>query len=604
MPTIQQLPPAISVDPADEVPLSQGGATHAVNVGMLLAGMQPAILAPTGALLGRLSLGPGGPEPVSIGTGLEIASGSLVATGADHAGFPVETSPSAADQLVVTSGGAPKLLPLATLQGWLGTAAPNTTSIAALPLALSIGPTDLVAISQAGTSAAIAYANLIDGQTIDQAAPAQPGSDTDAFWVSQGSSTMLRQTFAAIWNWMTPKLSTYKLPVIELSTSTTLDGTVHNGRILVCSQPVTLSPAFTNMGSGFYCEILNLSSGNVTFAPGITTSSGQTTLPPSQMALMRGASYSGGSIVFAAIVSAPAAVIATGSVPGQISSLSSTSTTTSSVALAWSAPSSGGAPASYIVQDRPSGTTAWTSVPVTGGVTGATVSGLSPATSYDFTVVAINAAGSGPSSTILSVTTTAGVAPPGQVVGLSATAATTSGVSLSWSAPATGGTPTSYTVQYALGAAGTAWSTFASGVAGTSASVTGLSAGTTYTFQVVATNAAGSGAPSAPLTASTASAGASVTSITWNVTPTGNYSVGTGSIGVNVHVTPSSSAVQFGVSGSQSTLPTTWVAASHVNSDLWGAYIATPVVAGTYYAWCEGTDGSAPTVFPTSFTVS
>lgn len=220
MPTIQQLPSAVSVDPADEVPLSQGGATHAVSVGTLLAGVQPAILAPTGALLGRLSLGPGGPEPVSIGTGLEIAGSALVATGADHAGFPVETSPSAADQLVVTSSGAPKLLPLGALQGWLGTAA-NTLSVAQLPLATSIAPSDLVAISQAGTSAAIAYANLIDGQTIDQAAPAQPGADTDTFWISQGSSTMLRQTFAAIWNWLTAKFPTYKLPIVELSTATT-----------------------------------------------------------------------------------------------------------------------------------------------------------------------------------------------------------------------------------------------------------------------------------------------------------------------------------------------------------------------------------------------
>jgi len=41
----------------------------------------------------------------------------------------------------------------------------------------------------------------------------------------------------------------------------------------------------------------------------------------------------------------------------------------------------------------------------------------------------------------------------------------------------------------------------------------------------------------------------------------------------------------------------------YVNTDLWGAYVPIPATAGTWYAWCEGTDGSAPTVFPTAFAV-
>ena len=43
---------------------------------------------------------------------------------------------------------------------------------------------------------------------------------------------------------------------------------------------------------------------------------------------------------------------------------------------------------------------------------------------------------------------------------------------------------------------------------------------------------------------------------------------------------------------------------SNVNTDFWGQYVPTPASAGTYYAWAEGTDGSAPTVYPTSFTVT
>jgi hypothetical protein len=43
---------------------------------------------------------------------------------------------------------------------------------------------------------------------------------------------------------------------------------------------------------------------------------------------------------------------------------------------------------------------------------------------------------------------------------------------------------------------------------------------------------------------------------------------------------------------------------AYVNTNLWGAYVPTPSVAGTYYAWAEGTNGSSPTVYPTAFSVT
>ena len=605
MPTIQQLPPATSVSPADEVPVSQAGAAHSVSIGTLLAGLQPAILAPTGALLGRLSLGPGGPEPIAVGTGVAINSGSLVANGADHAAFPVEASPSASDQLVATNNGQSKLVPLAALEGWFtnGTTA-GIANLGSLPVATTIASTDRIAISQSGTNAAISYANLLNGLTIDQASPASPASDTDAFWTSQGSSTMLRQTLAAVWSWLVTKLPSYKPPVVEISTSITLDGTVHNGRILICSQPITLSPAFTNMGSGFVCEVLNLSSGSVTFASGIVTSTGQTTLASGQMALLRGATYSGGNVAFAAILSAPAAATLPGSAPGQVANLVSGSATASSISLTWSAPSSGGPASTYSVQYRVSGTSAWTTTSVPGTSFTATVSALAAATSYDFVVSGVNAAGSGPTSAVVTaVTSAAQIAAPGQVGNLSATAATATTVSLSWSPPTTGGAASGYTISFSVSGS-SSWTTFASGLTATTAAVTGLTSGTTYVFQVIATNAAGSGPASASLTASTASASAAVVSITWNVTPASHYSVGSGAIGVNVHVNPSSAAVQFGLSTSAGTLPTSWVAATYVNTDLWGAYVPVPSVAGTYYIWAAGMDGSAQSAYSTPFAVS
>jgi hypothetical protein len=135
--------------------------------------------------------------------------------------------------------------------------------------------------------------------------------------------------------------------------------------------------------------------------------------------------------------------------------------------------------------------------------------------------------------------------------------------------------------------------------------VTGLVAATAYDFQVYAVNGGGSGQPSSAASASTsAAATGAVTSITWNMVPSGSYMHGAGSIGVNAHINPGTAAVQFGFSTSSTVPPTVWVVATYVNTDLWGSYVSTPGSAGTWYAWVEGTDGSALTVYPTPFTVT
>ena len=64
MPTIRQLPHATQANSEDQIPISQAGETKATTVGALLSGLQPAIIIESGTLLGRTSVGPGGPEPV------------------------------------------------------------------------------------------------------------------------------------------------------------------------------------------------------------------------------------------------------------------------------------------------------------------------------------------------------------------------------------------------------------------------------------------------------------------------------------------------------------------------------------------------------------
>ena len=269
MPTISQLPVATSVTPADELPISQEGVTHSVSIGTLLAGTQPAIIAETGSLLGRISLGAGSPEAIAIGEGLSLKSGTLMASSFDVTSLPQQATLSIDDNAVVDSGGAMTLMPLSALRGLFSagsnisidasgtisaavtdTGSSGSYGITQLAPVGTIASSDLVAISQNGTDHTISYANLLDGLTIDNAQPASPATDTDTLWVAQTRQHDAAADFCSNLDLAFTKLPLYKRPVIEITSVPTLDGTIHNGRLLICSQPVTLTPVPLNMGSG------------------------------------------------------------------------------------------------------------------------------------------------------------------------------------------------------------------------------------------------------------------------------------------------------------------------------------------------------------------
>src|ERR1700733_1383854 len=117
MPTISQLPPADSVSPADEVPISQAGVLRAASVGALLTSVQPVITVDSASLLGRTSMGSGGPEQVDVGLGMNLSSGTLVADGLDHAVFALASSLSIGSDLVISNQGVPMLMPASLLRG-------------------------------------------------------------------------------------------------------------------------------------------------------------------------------------------------------------------------------------------------------------------------------------------------------------------------------------------------------------------------------------------------------------------------------------------------------------------------------------------------------
>ncbi len=602
MPTIKQLPTATSVNPADEVPVSQGGATNAVAIGTLLSGMQPAIMVPTGMLLGRNSLGQGGPEPVEVGTGVALTTGTLVATGADHAAYPVETALNPLDQVVLNSGGTPKLLQLSLLQGLVASgdsaASGNPYSITGLPTTNVITASDLVGISQSGNDKAITLANFLEGETIDQGSPAGAARDTDTIWVGQGGSTMLVQSFAAIWNWIASHLPGWKRPVVEITSATQLDASVHNAALLVCTQPVTITPAFETQGNGFWCTIINMSSGVVSLGAGIVTSGGQSILSVNQAAHLYAVSSSAGNVVYAAISGGGSNLTA----PGQVTGLAIGTVTSNSLALSWTAPSSGGAATSYTINYRVTGTSPWLSASTS--ATSYTVTGLNASTGYDFEVFSVNAAGSAtPSAIVTASTSPASPNAPNTPTGVAIGAVTSSSIAVSWTAPAidvTHGAASTYTVQWRT-TGSTAW-TQQIGVSGASFTLNDLSAATQFDIQVQAVNSAGGSAFTATTNATTGPASGnylmgsgfqplgSGTSLAHSTTVTANASDMSASADGSYTVPAN---VYFGWTTSATTGPASTAGLTAAEGQItngghnyWYHFaVPTPSTPGTYYFW-------------------
>jgi hypothetical protein len=159
MPTIPQLPPASTSGAQDELPVSQSGVTRSVTVAELLGGTQPAIEIPSANLLGRVSLGPGGPEPVEIGIGLALQAGAVAATGADHAGFPLAPSLDLTNQAIINAAGSPQRLPLTALQG-LFVAGANVTISSAGTISASTDASVTSELSSLSSGLTTTEANL------------------------------------------------------------------------------------------------------------------------------------------------------------------------------------------------------------------------------------------------------------------------------------------------------------------------------------------------------------------------------------------------------------------------------------------------------------
>lgn len=189
--------------------------------------------------------------------------------------------------------------------------------------------------------------------------------------------------------------------------------------------------------------------------------------------------------------SAQSNVVTPATVPGAPTSVTAVGGNAQAT-VSWTAPGSTGGSAitGYVVTPF-IGSTAQTATTFNSTSTTQTVTGLTNGTAYTFTVAAINSVGTGPASAQSAAVTPATV--PGAPTNVSAMAGNGQ-ATVAWTAPTSNGGSaiTSYTVTPYVGTTAQTPTTFNSTT--TTQTVTGLSNGTCYTFQVVATNSVGSGA--------------------------------------------------------------------------------------------------------------
>lgn len=159
---------------------------------------------------------------------------------------------------------------------------------------------------------------------------------------------------------------------------------------------------------------------------------------------------------------------------GTPSGLASSSITTTSATVSWAAVSGA---SSYNVQYRVNGTTTWTTV--TSTTNSRSLTGLSANTTYQYQIQAVCSGTSGTYSSI-STFTTATATTCGTPASLTSSSVTTTSATVSWGAVSGA---SSYNVQYRVNGT-TTWTTVTSTT--NSRSLTGLTANTTYQYQVQA----------------------------------------------------------------------------------------------------------------------
>lgn len=178
-----------------------------------------------------------------------------------------------------------------------------------------------------------------------------------------------------------------------------------------------------------------------------------------------------------------------GFVAGGPTNLTTSLPTSTSVTLNWVGVQSSSSVA-YSVQYAPQGASNWTVVTPPTMRTNATVTGLSPNTTYSFQVVAKSLGASAESDVVQGVTTVAATVAPNSATALVFNNIATDGGTLSFTPPSAGTNPLIYQVQIQLAGTST-WQNYGDATTSTTVVLSGLDSGANYNVRVIATNSAG-----------------------------------------------------------------------------------------------------------------
>ncbi|HSZ59475.1 MAG TPA: DUF4082 domain-containing protein, partial [Tepidisphaeraceae bacterium] len=186
-------------------------------------------------------------------------------------------------------------------------------------------------------------------------------------------------------------------------------------------------------------------------------------------------------------------------VPAAPSNLSAAAASSSQINLSWTDNSNN--ETGFLIERSTNGVTFTQIASLAANTTSYSDTGLAASTQYTYRVRATNSAGNSAYSNTASATTSApAIVPPAAPSGLSAAAASSSQINLSWTDNSNN--ETGFLIERSTD--GVTFTQIASLAANTTSySDSGLTAATTYYFRVVATNSAGPSAPSATATATT-----------------------------------------------------------------------------------------------------
>ena len=250
----------------------------------------------------------------------------------------------------------------------------------------------------------------------------------------------------------------------------------------------------TGLPGGTYCNVVNgtLSGGSCAADVVVVDATGNATVTVPAMGVPGQSAVPAIAIYVGQTEGAPTTA------PVAPANLTATPISSTAINLAWTA--SGGA-TSYTVYRSATATGTFASIGTTSGNSYSDTS-LTPSTAYYYNVTASNSVGTSAATSTVTATTQA-IPIPAAPAGLTATPASSSSISLAWTASSGA---VSYTVYRSTSATGT----FTSVGTPSSAAYTdsGLTGATEYFYNVTATNTAGTSAVSSTVSATTAAASA------------------------------------------------------------------------------------------------